>query len=119
MLDDGVTSRSSASALMVDSQGIRVERRLIADCAESAATVRCRDLTIESLPGKKTSVWRVKTGIPLKAVMEQETFDRARAAALGRQVGVDFGASLRVALAYVGDRLGDFKLMAALNRGGV
>ena len=52
--------------MMVDSEGIRVERRLIADCAESAATVRCRDLTIESLPGKKTSAWRVKTGIPLK-----------------------------------------------------
>jgi len=45
--------------------------------------------------------------------MKQETFDRAGAAAMARQVGVDFGASLTVALAYIGDRLGVFKLMAA------
>jgi hypothetical protein len=32
---------------------------------------------------------------------------------MARQVGVDFGASLTVALAYIGDRLGVFKLMAA------
>lgn len=45
--------------------------------------------------------------------MNQETFDRTRAAALARQVGVDFGASLTVALAYIGDHLGIFRLMAA------
>ena len=45
--------------------------------------------------------------------MEQETFDRARGAALARQVGVDFGASLTVALAYISDHLGVFRLMAA------
>ena len=45
--------------------------------------------------------------------MERETFDRARAAAMARRVGVDFGASLTVALAYIGDRLGVFKLLAA------
>lgn len=44
--------------------------------------------------------------------MKLETFDRTRAAAMARQVGVDFGASLTVALAYIGDRLGVFKLMA-------
>ena len=32
---------------------------------------------------------------------------------MARQVGIDFGASLTVALAYIGDRLGIFKLMAA------
>ncbi len=45
--------------------------------------------------------------------MEDAGFDRARAAALARQVGLDFGAALTVALAYVGDRLGLFRLMAA------
>jgi SAM-dependent methyltransferase len=45
--------------------------------------------------------------------MERETFDRARAAAMARQVGIDFGASLTMALAYIGDRLGVFKLLAA------
>src|ERR1700719_208680 len=45
--------------------------------------------------------------------MEKETFDRSQASAMARQVGVDFGASLTVALAYIGDRLGIFKLMAA------
>ena len=39
--------------------------------------------------------------------------DREKTAALTRQVGVDFGAALTVALAYIGDRLGIFKLMAA------
>ena len=38
--------------------------------------------------------------------------DRKNAAALTRQVGVDFGAALTVALAYIGDRLGIFKAMA-------
>jgi 2-polyprenyl-3-methyl-5-hydroxy-6-metoxy-1,4-benzoquinol methylase len=38
--------------------------------------------------------------------------DRKKAAALTRQVGVDFGAALTVALAYVGDRLGIFKALA-------
>lgn len=45
--------------------------------------------------------------------MEKEKFDRAQANAMARQVGIDFGASLTVALAYIGDRLGVFKLMAA------
>jgi len=44
--------------------------------------------------------------------MAEQDFDHSRAAALARQVGVDFGASLTVALAYVGDRLGLFKLLA-------
>jgi SAM-dependent methyltransferase len=38
--------------------------------------------------------------------------DRKKAAALARQVGVDFGGALTVALAYIGDRLGIFKAMA-------
>lgn len=38
--------------------------------------------------------------------------DRAKAAALSRRVGTDFGAALAVALAYVGDRLGLFRAMA-------
>ena len=46
-------------------------------------------------------------------MLKQETLNRAQAAAMARQVGVDFGASLTVALAYIGDRLGIFKLMAA------
>src|SRR5215831_74714 len=33
--------------------------------------------------------------------------------ALARQVGVDFGAALTVALAYIGDRLGIFRSMAS------
>jgi 2-polyprenyl-3-methyl-5-hydroxy-6-metoxy-1,4-benzoquinol methylase len=44
--------------------------------------------------------------------MDEITADRKKAAALTRQVGVDFGAALTVALAYVGDRLGIFKAMA-------
>ena len=44
--------------------------------------------------------------------MDEENFDRARAAALARQVGIDFGAALTVALAFIGDRLGLFKLLA-------
>jgi hypothetical protein len=46
---------------------------------------------------------KVKTEIPVKSVMKQEAFDRARTAAMARQVGVDFGASLTVGLAYIGD----------------
>jgi ubiquinone/menaquinone biosynthesis C-methylase UbiE len=38
--------------------------------------------------------------------------DIKKAASFSRQVGVDFGASLVVALAYIGDRLGIFKAMA-------
>jgi SAM-dependent methyltransferase len=45
--------------------------------------------------------------------MAHEDFDRSRAAALARQVGVDFGAALTVALAYIGDRLGLFRLVAS------
>ena len=45
--------------------------------------------------------------------MMQEKFDRSRAAALARQVGTDFGAALTVALAFIGDRFGLFKLLAA------
>ncbi len=45
--------------------------------------------------------------------MAHENFDRSRAAALARQVGTDFGAALTVALAFIGDRLGLFRLMAA------
>jgi 2-polyprenyl-3-methyl-5-hydroxy-6-metoxy-1,4-benzoquinol methylase len=44
--------------------------------------------------------------------MNRDTLDRKKAAALARQVGVDFGASLTAALAYIGDRLGIFKAMA-------
>src|SRR5438270_8671140 len=44
--------------------------------------------------------------------MERSVFDAKKAAALARQVGVDFGAALCVALAYIGDRLGIFKTMA-------
>jgi SAM-dependent methyltransferase len=38
--------------------------------------------------------------------------DRKKAAALTKQVGVDFGAALTVALAFIGDRLGIFRAMA-------
>jgi len=48
-----------------------------------------------------------------ESVMEKEPFDRSQVSAMARQVGIDFGASLTVALAYIGDRLGVFKLMAA------
>jgi hypothetical protein len=46
-------------------------------------------------------------------MLKQETINRPQAAAMARQVGIDFGASLTVALAYIGDRLGIFKLMSA------
>lgn len=46
------------------------------------------------------------------AAMAHENFDHSRAAALARQVGTDFGAALTVALAFIGDRLGLFKLLA-------
>jgi len=42
----------------------------------------------------------------------RDSLDRKKAAALARQVGVDFGAALTAALAYIGDRLGIFKAMA-------
>ncbi|HKV54506.1 MAG TPA: hypothetical protein VJN94_07660, partial [Candidatus Binataceae bacterium] len=45
--------------------------------------------------------------------MDEITPDRKKAAALTRQVGMDFGAALSVALAFIGDRLGIFKAMAA------
>jgi 2-polyprenyl-3-methyl-5-hydroxy-6-metoxy-1,4-benzoquinol methylase len=41
--------------------------------------------------------------------------DRKKAAALARQVGVDFGGALTAALAYIGDRLGVFKAMSTGN----
>jgi 2-polyprenyl-3-methyl-5-hydroxy-6-metoxy-1,4-benzoquinol methylase len=44
--------------------------------------------------------------------MVRPVFEPKKAAALARQVGVDFGAALTVALAYIGDRLGIFKVMA-------
>ncbi|HVN29609.1 MAG TPA: methyltransferase domain-containing protein [Candidatus Binataceae bacterium] len=44
--------------------------------------------------------------------MGEETFDNSRAAELARQVGTDFGAALTVALAFIGDRLGLFRLLA-------
>jgi 2-polyprenyl-3-methyl-5-hydroxy-6-metoxy-1,4-benzoquinol methylase len=44
--------------------------------------------------------------------MAQDIIDRKKAAALARQVGVDFGAALAVALAYIGDRLGIFRAIA-------
>ena len=39
--------------------------------------------------------------------------DRKKTTDLARQVGVDFGAALTVALAYIGDRLGIFRSMAS------
>jgi len=44
--------------------------------------------------------------------MAEENFDRSRAGALARQVGTDFGAALTVALAFIGDRLGLFRILA-------
>ena len=44
--------------------------------------------------------------------MDSDKYDRKKASALARQVGTDFGASMTVALAYVGDRLGLFKALA-------
>lgn len=44
--------------------------------------------------------------------MASSVYDRKKAAALARQVGADFGASLTVALAYLGDRLGIFRALA-------
>jgi len=38
--------------------------------------------------------------------------DRKKAAAMARQVGVDFGGALTAALAYIGDQLGIFKAMS-------
>jgi len=45
--------------------------------------------------------------------MDSDKYDRKKASALARQVGTDFGASMTVALAYVGDRLGLFKALAS------
>ena len=45
-------------------------------------------------------------------IMDSDVYDRKKAAALARQVGTDFGASMAVALAYVGDRLGIFRALA-------
>jgi len=44
--------------------------------------------------------------------VETNTLDRKKLAHLARQIGVDFGAALAVALAFIGDRLGIFKAMA-------
>jgi 2-polyprenyl-3-methyl-5-hydroxy-6-metoxy-1,4-benzoquinol methylase len=44
--------------------------------------------------------------------MDGDTLDRKKATAMARQVGVDFGGALTSALAYIGDRLGIFKVMA-------
>jgi SAM-dependent methyltransferase len=44
--------------------------------------------------------------------MEDDMAELEKANALARQVGVDFGAALTVALAFIGDRLGIFKAMA-------
>jgi ubiquinone/menaquinone biosynthesis C-methylase UbiE len=44
--------------------------------------------------------------------MDENLPDRKKAGALARQVGIDFGAALTVALAFAGDRLGIFKAMA-------
>lgn len=41
-----------------------------------------------------------------------EKLDKDKLTGLARQVGVDFGAALAVALAFIGDRLGTFKAMA-------
>ncbi len=48
----------------------------------------------------------------VSSIMDSDGYDRKKAAALARQVGTDFGASMAVALAYVGDRLGLFKSLA-------
>ena len=45
--------------------------------------------------------------------MDSDKYDRKKASALARQVGTDFGASMTVALAYAGDRLGLFKALAS------
>ena len=45
--------------------------------------------------------------------MKLATPDREKTTALARQVGIDFGAALTVALAYIGDHLGIFRSMAS------
>ena len=45
--------------------------------------------------------------------MNEAIPDRKKTTALARQVGIDFGAALTVALAYIGDRLGIFRSMAS------
>jgi SAM-dependent methyltransferase len=44
--------------------------------------------------------------------MERDMLDRKKAAAMAKQVGVDFGAALTAGLAYIGDQLGIFKTIA-------
>jgi len=44
--------------------------------------------------------------------VERDSIDRDKLRALARQVGVDFGAALTVALAFIGDQLGIFRTMA-------
>jgi 2-polyprenyl-3-methyl-5-hydroxy-6-metoxy-1,4-benzoquinol methylase len=44
--------------------------------------------------------------------MDRVPPDRKKAATLAKQVGIDFGAALTAALAYIGDRLGIFRAMA-------
>jgi SAM-dependent methyltransferase len=44
--------------------------------------------------------------------MTRAVGDSKKAVALARQVGIDFGAAMTVALAYIGDRLGIFRAMA-------
>ena len=44
--------------------------------------------------------------------MTRDAGNSKKAVALAQQVGVDFGAAMTVALAYIGDRLGIFKAMA-------
>jgi SAM-dependent methyltransferase len=48
--------------------------------------------------------------------MDHQTLDRKKAAAMAKQVGVDFGGALTAALAYIGDRLGIFRTMAEGSR---
>jgi SAM-dependent methyltransferase len=45
--------------------------------------------------------------------MDANKSDRKKAAELARQVGIDFGAAMTVALAYLGDRLGIFRVLAS------
>lgn len=76
--------------------------------AELERPLRCRHghTSVESsvpAPASSTMVLR----------MANENFDRSQATGLARQVGTDFGAALTVALAFIGDRLGLFKLLAS------
>ncbi len=65
-------------------------------------------------PGVRLSkIYTVAGRISYSSIMAQENFDRSRAAAFARQVGTDFGAALTVAMAFIGDRLGLFRLLAS------